>query len=241
MSTPSGSSMNALKNKANFGMTLGKSSMGYIVTMIIILLVAMGLWYVYSRRQSTVNSKFNPVYVTDPTYATDTKFTSQTGFALPPESPYGLQYTYSFWLNVHDLEYRYNQDKVIARSGSVEGTLNPMIFISAVSNNLMVRIKNRQGQDTFGVQNIPLMRWVHVAVVLNNRNVDIYMDGKLERSHVLSFVPSLPNANSEKLFICNDGGYQGRISKFQYFSKALGPSDIYNVYISGPMTSTIFK
>jgi hypothetical protein len=144
---------------------------------------------------------------------------------------------------VHDLMYRAMDNKIIYKVSN-GNNLNPQVSIPGNTNDLEISFKNTGGNiQTITISDIPIMRWVYVNVVLNNRNVDIYLDGKLESSTVLEFVPN-PILTSDKLYICplndpNDSkslfGFNGKLSKFQYFSKALSPSEIFNIYRSGPL------
>tara|TARA_B100000768_G_C11263671_1_gene369985 strand:- start:934 stop:2013 length:1080 start_codon:yes stop_codon:yes gene_type:complete len=45
------------------------------------------------------------------------------------------------------------------------------------------------------VNNIKLQKWIQIAVVLDNRNVDIYMDGILVKSDLLKNVPIIKSRN----------------------------------------------
>jgi len=91
------------------------------------------------------------------------------------------------------------------------------------------------------VANIPLQKWVNVSYVLDNRVVDMYINGKLERSCVLRrlpwlnngplyFLPSNPGATGGD----QDVGFFGQVSCLRYFSSALRPVDVARLYNEGP-------
>ena len=80
---------------------------------------------------------------------------------------------------------------------------------------------------------VELQRWVCIGIVMNGRTVDVYMDGKLARSCVLSsFYTVDPNGVSMK--ILQYGGFDGFISNVYAHSTALNPDQIYKIYMSGP-------
>ena len=81
------------------------------------------------------------------------------------------------------------------------------------------------------IQNIPLKRWFHVAVVVTEQSTDVYIDGKLVQSDVLSGVAR--PCNNAPLEVTNDGGFQGWTSNFKYWSHALNPQEAYNIYKEG--------
>jgi hypothetical protein len=72
------------------------------------------------------------------------------------------------------------------------------------------------------VPNIPIQRWVAVAVTTDNKNLDVYLDGSLVKSCLLSGVPKPVLGD----IILNDkGGFAGWMCSFNMYSKTLGPSD----------------
>jgi hypothetical protein len=77
---------------------------------------------------------------------------------------------------------------------------------------------------------LPLQRWNHVVVVLWNRNIDVYLNGKLARSCTLRSVPILNNGN---LYINQEGGYKGDMSNLRYFNRAINAEQVYDIYKKG--------
>ena len=82
--------------------------------------------------------------------------------------------------------------------------------------------------------NIPVQRWMHVAVVMINKTIDIYLNGKLTRSCVL---PGVAKLNKGNIYTTAVGGYQGYISRLQYFNHALSPDYVYGLYRKGPFSA----
>ena len=75
----------------------------------------------------------------------------------------------------------------------------------------------------------------------NNRTVDIYINGKLERSCALRGVPVL---DKSPVYITGgkpDAGFHGKMGKTQYFTKSLLPNDVMNLYQQGPLGSTQYQ
>ncbi len=80
------------------------------------------------------------------------------------------------------------------------------------------------------IVNVPVQRWFHVVMVLHNRTVDVYLNGKLSRSCTLD---SLPKLNKGDIYINNDGGFEGQICDLWYISKAISPSEVMSIYLGG--------
>lgn len=84
--------------------------------------------------------------------------------------------------------------------------------------------------------NIPVQRWNHVAIVLINRTVDVYLNGKLARSCTLNNVPIM---NEGDLYVNQEGGFNGELSDLLYSNRALSTKDIYSIYRAGYRSNTI--
>jgi hypothetical protein len=105
-------------------------------------------------------------------------------------------------------------------SGNVQ-TMNPY-------NNKMILMDDN---SCVTVENIPLQRWFHLAVVINNSSVEVYVDGKLYKTLVLQ---SNVKLNSGGLHSGLNDGYDGMINELRYFPHALRYIDVYNMYSRGP-------
>ena len=85
---------------------------------------------------------------------------------------------------------------------------------------------------TCKINNFPLQRWVSLVVSLNNRTLDLYLNGKLVRTCILPATAIIDSTASVAL--TPDGGFKGWTSNTQYFSKALNPHEVFNIYSVGP-------
>jgi hypothetical protein len=83
------------------------------------------------------------------------------------------------------------------------------------------------------VTEIPLQRWACVTIVSSGRVLDVYIDGKLQRSCVLDNVVHVPRGQL-KLRLGENGGFGGRYSSVQMWSQQLTPDVIYGIYQMGP-------
>ena len=85
------------------------------------------------------------------------------------------------------------------------------------------------------VENIPLQRWVQVSVVMFNRTLDIYINGKLARSCILPGVPAHDPNLLDSVYIGKGNTFNGYISRFKYFNRAITANDVYSLYRKGPL------
>ena len=122
----------------------------------------------------------------------------------PPVSEIGSMpatATYSIWINVNDWNYNKSFYKnilthqvVAAEKGSV------YISLDRDSNNVVVSIRQDNAGTSYvasSIENIPLQTWVHLAVVVNQKTFDLYLNGKLIKTTMLDyvFVPSAASGN----------------------------------------------
>lgn len=84
------------------------------------------------------------------------------------------------------------------------------------------------------IQDIDLQRWINITVSVNGRIMDVYYDGKLNRSCVLPDIPYIPESSRQAVVWGNSGGYGGKISGVVFYAYALTPDRIYSIYQAGP-------
>ena len=66
--------------------------------------------------------------------------------------------------------------------------------------------------------------------------MDVYINGKLARRHILS---SVPRQNYGDVFVTMNGGFSGFVSALRYFSSSIGVNDIQSIISTGPNLNTI--
>ncbi len=228
------------------------SSMGKVIFFIILaLFIAFITYIIYvavsASRQAAANS---PVIVNDVIDA----YIARPAFTLPQVTQ-GMNQTFSTWIYVKDWNYKFGQYKnilwkgnpnltsTVASNPSIANIHCPSIWLYPLTNSLKVVTSTSVPEqvESCDIQNIPLMSWVHIVYVLNNRSVDIYMNGKLERSCALRGIPTITN---DPVYITSGSpqpGYYGKIGKTQYFTKALLPNDVANLYQQGPLGTSQYQ
>lgn len=78
-----------------------------------------------------------------------------------------------------------------------------------------------------------LQKWVQVTVALNNRTVDVYIDGKLARSCINNGYYSV-DTNNLRLTLVDKKGFAGYISNVSAYNYALNPEQVWRLYMNGP-------
>ena len=224
----SGNRSSGLMNSVNSLTT--NNSILYILLGILLLIVLVVVIVILVNRAKKNKANVS-VLMGAPADAFDLKDKS----FIVKNSDEGLEFSYSVWIYIQDWTRGWKNIFVKGDKTDGAGTNSaraPGLWLYPDTNALHARINTfaspNEGCD---IKNIPLQKWVHIAYILNNRTVDIYIDGKLERSCVLRGVPKL---NDEPVRVCDNGGYFGKISNLVYFRYAMKPDEVYKIYASGP-------
>lgn len=218
------SSYTANSSKNNFFII---GIIGFILVIVLIIVIVVLVNRAKAKRENVFT------IIKSPLDAFDIK-PDQGKFQIA-NSEQGLEFSYSVWIFIQD--WTRGWKNIFVKGDRSDGSGNnasraPGLWLYPDTNALHARINTfaspNEGCD---IKNIPLQKWVHIAYILNNRTVDIYIDGKLERSCVLRGVPKL---NNNPLYVCDNGGFFGKISNMVYYKHALKPNDVYNIYSQGP-------
>jgi hypothetical protein len=90
------------------------------------------------------------------------------------------------------------------------------------------------------VVDVDLQRWINVTVSVNGRIMDVYMDGKLARSCIMSNVQEIAINKAQKVVLLPVNPFSGYISGLTVSNYALTPDVIYGRYQAGPYFGTGF-
>jgi hypothetical protein len=154
----------------------------------------------------------------------------------------GIEFSYSFWMNVQDYKYNPNgkNKHVFHKGGQQKSNKDYTIFCPKVvlkneSNTLSINMNLIDGtnSDDIDIENIPLNKWMHVAIVLKQRKCEVYINGKLKKYVELK---TIPRQNFGDLWVNLNGGFDGFLSKFQYHRRALEFTEVESIVIKGPST-----
>ena len=160
-------------------------------------------------------------------------------------SDFGLQY----WMYISNWDYKFGADKeVIKRISPQSGTtVAPRIFLSPTENTLNVQMSifpastaagaaapgsTSSTGDSFtcSIENVPLQSWFSVSTTVFQRNLDIYINGRLVKSCVL---PGVPKIAVGDLIVADNGGFAGSVCNINTYGSMLGPEDAMKFFAAG--------
>jgi len=168
--------------------------------------------------------------------------------------PSGLEFTYSVWLlfnssNTDKFSHVFNKGILdIAKNGVNELSNAPGLFVKGNSdgtNTLRVYmdtfsksgpIQNIDEQRSkIDINGIPYNKWVNVIIRVQNRILDVYINGVLTQHKDLGYVPK---QNFGDVYVCQNGGFSGKLSDLRYYAKALNVFEINGIVGWGPTLTT---
>lgn len=232
------------RNSNNSGSSSNSGPVAKFIFAIFLIIFIVLIIYIVYITVKAINKKNadNPVVVNDVIDAD----VERPAFNLP-EVTIGMNQAFSTWIYVKDFNYKFGEYKSILWKGNPGTGSNsvhsPSLWLYPLTNSLKVVTSTQDSSavESCDIPNIPLMTWVHICYVLNNRTVDIYINGKLERSCALRNLPVLTADPVYMTMGKPNPGFYGKIGKTQYFTKSLMPTDVMNLYQQGPLGSTQYQ
>ena len=173
--------------------------------------------------------------------------------------PTGLEFTYSVWLlfNSQKMDGKYSHifskgidgnTNVIASTGITSLTNAPGLYVKGNDDGTTTLrvymdtfsktgpISNIDEQRTsMDISGVPYNKWVNVIIRAQNRILDVYVNGVLTQHKDLGYVP---RQNFSDVFVCQNGGFSGKLSDLRYYDKAINVFEINGVVGWGPNLST---
>lgn len=156
----------------------------------------------------------------------------------------GLVFTWSTWLYIKQPEVanhmQSNDNRHVFSKGSStvgdKGIMSPNnapgLYISPDHQQLIVVMSTfEKPREEIIIGNLPIEHWLNVIIRQDQHRIDIFINGTLTRSTMLS---SLPNQNYDNVYVGLNGGFPGNISQLQYFAYAIGANKIQEIVDNGP-------
>ena len=164
----------------------------------------------------------------------------------------GIEFTWSVWIFINELQYNAGQYKHIFHKGnfpngspssgqSVPNGLiypnnAPGLYIAPNTNDLLLIMNTFNNiNEEITIPDIPMNKWVSVIIRCQNTILDVYINGTISRSLELSGVPK---QNYGDVYVALNGGFDGYISNLWYYDYALGTAAIQNLVQAGANTNT---
>lgn len=171
----------------------------------------------------------------------------------------GIEFTYSFYLNIQSSTFRQEYGLLhLFHKGYANQfpLLAPGVYLRSDKNTLRVYMNTYKTWNNFmEVDNLPVGKWVHIAILCKENAMEIYVNGNLSRK--MSFDGYAPYQNDQDIQCFNQrritlrksstpsvddtgfevfGAAKGMLSRLTYFSYAIGYAQIQKLLDEGPST-----
>jgi hypothetical protein len=230
-----------VKNTTNNSLRWLKQNQVLFIIVILVVL-AIGLFFLLSLYRSFRKFSDVNIYLVKGTINAGSGAPTIPNSSIPRahDGPYGLEFSYSMWLYINQDSFSATNKTVrkhILHKGNPELVpyMCPGIFLSDEKNDLEVHFTTFNYTDeTCKVSNIPIAKWFHLAVVVINKNVDIYINGQLKKRCTLRGLPiqnfgdlyitreiTTPSTQADTAPSVQFTSMKGMLSQVRYFSYAL--------------------
>lgn len=239
-------SVNADQSFLNSNSIVAKFAFVIFSVIIFIILLYLGtrfIFYMFSKYGNTYVVKGILAGNSNITISSDSKNSVSATLLRSNDQPGGLEYTWSVWLNINSItnasatkfEHIFNKGTSVYDSNNESTTNSPGVYISKPSNNtisLNIKLDVNESTDVnIEITDIPLKKWFHLAIRMQNTVVDVYINGSISKREILKSVPLL---NNYDVLIGKVGGFNGNLSDLRYYNYALSIFEINNLLLFGP-------
>ena len=221
-------------------MSVGSTVVSAIVVIALIIGLMYMLWFMY--RNWTSSNASSPWLVKDTRIARQGLVIPGNMIPLSNDGRFGMEFSYSMWIYVNQWDTPVAQQSkqplkhILHKGDSSPAPVfqAPGIWMDQSSNEIVVVMNTFNKTDTKDgcvVSNIPIGLWVNLIVICIENKIDIYVNGGLKNRCTLN---GIPMQNMGDVYITQNGGYDGFISKVRYYNYALPYWKVEQILADGP-------
>ncbi len=254
--------------------------LGLTITAIVGFIVA---WMIYTYVKSKTIDRKSYIVPESKDPVLGSVMTKGNGSDIP-DTLNGHRFTFTFWIYIHNLSKNSGMLRHVLHRGDENSPIkgSPTVYLDPTVNKLHVAFDTTtsdQPAELTGKSNdillsyavakrgitidyVPLQRWVHVAVVVNESanggNISAYVDAEIVKTvstnqtfkvdyggtTPLEVKPDITNLALDRkgnVYIGGDSeasvgvGFSGLVSMVEFYNYDLNNRDIYNIYAHGPI------
>lgn len=179
-----------------------------------VLVVGLVLYFLLDARPSKGPSSV--VELIPGSQPGDRQLNNNTALPLSFNQSEGATYSYAGWVLVKDFTNGYGKERRVMSRGD-----SPGLYLNSTSNAFVVKINTFGALETVLIPDIPAMKWIHFAIVVDQRAVDIYINGILRQHHTLA---QLPKQTTDPVIF--GPGWKGVVGKVTYYAMSLAPERV---------------
>ena len=225
------------------------STITYIIVMVLIFIFLYIAYYFYyvSPRNKNINLYKIPLLTSETIFTEDyinsinipPLITPRTALYIP-KLGYGLTFSWDMYIPAHNSndkwQNNYNFLKPIITMGD-----SPVISYHPKKNYLSVVVKYRNNPfytqfSEIKFKDIRLQNWYQYIIVIENRNVRLFINGKLVSTKVLPSVVIIPDISNNIVLGEQNNNFLGKINNLTLYPYPLSYDELTTISTS-PLTS----
>lgn len=168
---------------------------------------------------------------------------------LSEDATTGIEFTYNVWVYLTG-EYTKDAYKHVFNKGTL-GTISttpnnaPGLYVKTNAdgtNSARIYMDTMKEDGTLSngvssknvfidLNDLPNNKWINISIRLQNRIMDVYVNGVLTGRKDLEYVP---RQNYGVVNVCANGGFKGSLSNLRYYDSAINVFQINQIVASGP-------
>ena len=187
------------------------------------------------------------------TIAQDPKITGSKILLKSDNEDGGIEFTYSCWIMVGEDNFHsfkpgqvkhifHKGNKGFNNEGFASVNNSPGLYIDGTENKLIIKMTTFKQSgasnaisETIEVPDIPVEKWINVIIRVENRFLDVYINGSIVARHELE---SVPKQNDAPVYVNQNQGFSGNLSALRYYNYAVTTSEIQKIMTGGPNMSS---
>lgn len=172
----------------------------------------------------------------------------------------GIEFTWSVWIYLNGFQdsdsyhHVFNKGNTTTSqpqptptstpNGSFPGTTTPNnapgLYINPNYDGFRVIMNSFSNpyQEVIEVTDLPMAKWVNIVTRVQDKNCDIYVNGRLVKRRVMTDVVK---QNYDDVHVSLNGGFSGYLSNLTYFNRAISITQIQDIISVGPNLKPVSK
>jgi hypothetical protein len=166
----------------------------------------------------------------------------------------GIEFTWSVWLYLNGFQdgssYRhvFNKGNVATTtstskdgySGTTTPNNAPGLYINPNYDGFRVIMNsfNNPYQEVIEVTDLPMTKWINIIIRVQDKNCDIYVNGRLVKRRVMTEVVK---QNYDDVHVSLNGGFSGYLSNLTYYNRSISITQIQDIISVGPNIKPVSK
>lgn len=153
---------------------------------------------------------------------------------LMPESKTGKKYTFSFWIYINNIPGNAHWKQDFTRpKGVITHFHAPTVYYLANLGILQISMGYKDANNVletykFNLDSVKLQKWENIVIVVDNRFIEIYLNGQF---HKATYLPNLPYISNKMLYVGQpDNNFNGYLAYIEYFNDALKDNEVDKLY-----------